>query len=394
MSYSTPPNKPSIPVEPFEISIPEKDITELKELIKLSRIPKETYENTHAEPRDGFGVSRDWLIKTKDEWLKFDWSAQETRLNAQPNFIAKVKNSDDIEYSVHFSALFSEKKDAIPIILSHGWPGCYLEFLPIFELVRKKYSPADLPFHLITPSLPGYLFSQQPAKDREFNVKDIAYLFNGLMEGLGFGDRYIAQGGDIGSSISYELAASFPACKAIHLNFRRSLISHPEVLKLQGKSEYTLQDQIAELQKFGYALEHATKPSTIGLVLGTNPLSLLTWIGEKYLGWSDQDLSTETILTFTSLYWFTDSYNSTIYTYRYNLGSKRGGPSAEDKYQDKPVGFSFFPNELAPSPPKWVEKVANVVWSREHKSGGHFAALEKPAELWQDVEEFVGQVWK
>ncbi|WVQ94796.1 hypothetical protein IAU59_001879 [Kwoniella sp. CBS 9459] len=393
MSYNSLPFEPTLKIEPFTLNVPDKDIDELKTLLKLSRLPKETYENIDAEKK-GFGVSRKWLDETRKYWLDgYDWRKYEKRINAQPAFTTVIKNKDGLEYTVHFAALFSNRKDAIPIILTHGWPGCFIEFLGIMERVRKQYSADDLPYHLIFPSQPGYLFSADPPLDREFSLRDVGYLFNQLMQGLGF-KEYVSQGGDIGSFVSNELAYRYENCKAVHLNMVK-LMEPPEgTPEAKQKSGPTsVSDFLAGFQAYGYGLEHATRPATVGLVVGSNPVSLLCWIGEKFLAWSDEDPSLDTILTFISLYWFTDTYPSSIWNYRYSLGSKRDEPSAEDEYQHTPMGFSYFPKEITPVPIHWIEKVNNLVWSKEHKAGGHFAALEKPEELWQDIEEFVAAIW-
>ncbi|WVQ81621.1 hypothetical protein IAT38_003745 [Cryptococcus sp. DSM 104549] len=393
MAYADFPSPPTVPITPFRLSIPDKDIADLTQLIGLSRIPKETYENVTAEEHK-FGVTREWLVKTKDAWASFDWRKQEDRINKQPQFTAKVQDSDGRDYDIHFAALFSKKKDAIPMILSHGWPGCYLEFLPLMELLRGKYSEQDLPFHLIFPTLPGWLFSTPPPIEREFGVKDVGILFDKLMKGLGFGAGYIAQGGDIGSYVTNELGKRHDACKIVHVNYRNLSNPPPGVQKAEGLPDYTPDDMMKWLQSYGYALEHSTRPSTVGLAIGSSPIALLAWIGEKYLAWSDKDPSEETILTIVSLYWFTDCFASSLYTYRYGMGIRRNLPRVEMEYQPCPTGFSLFPKELAPTPVKWVKEVANVVWSREHDAGGHFAALELPEVLWKDITDFVEENWE
>ncbi|WWC73311.1 uncharacterized protein I206_107278 [Kwoniella pini CBS 10737] len=393
MSYSKPPFEPTIPLESFKISIPDKDIEELKTLIKLTRIPKETYENIDSEKKD-FGISRKWLIETKDYWLnQYDWRKNENRINAQPAFITKIKNKDGLEYKIHFAALFSKNKDAIPIILSHGWPGAFIEFLGLMEYLRERYTPEELPYHLIFPSTPGYLFSSSPPLDREFSVRDVGYLYDQLMKGLGFSEKgYIAQGGDVGSHITNELGRSHSACKAIHLNMR-VFLQPPKGTPENESQPFGIPEFLNKLQKYGYNLEHATRTSTVGLAIGSNPISLLCWIGEKFLEWSDESPSLEIILNFINLYWFTDTYPSCIFTYRYGFGSKRDENSAEKEFNNKPTGYSYFPKEITPVPPHWVKTAHNLVWTREHKSGGHFAALEGPETLWEDVEDFVKQVW-
>ncbi|KAI1617161.1 Alpha/Beta hydrolase protein [Exophiala viscosa] len=145
-----------------------------------------------------------------------------------------------------------------------------------------------------------------------------------------------------------------------------------------------------------YAQEHGTRPATIGFVLASNPLALLAWIGEKFIQWTDETPFLEDILDDVTLYWFTQSFPRCIYIYR----EYHGDPGAHTPHGDprfrseKPVGYSWFPQELAPIPKAWVERMGNLVWHRQHDSGGHFAALEKPEVLMADVEDFAKQVWQ
>ena len=217
-----------------------------------------------------------------------------------------------------------------------------------------------------------------------------------LMATLVFGDGYIAQGGDVGSKVARVIAARHPSCKSLHINF--CIMPEPEqVTGSISEAEQIGLERAAEFAKMGsaYALEHATRPSTIGFVLGSNSISLLAWIGEKFLSWSDEDPPIDVILESVSLYWFTDCAATSLYPYRHLFTP--GVVGAHEKpewYCKKPFGFSWFPKELAPIPKAWVETTGDLGFHREHSSGGHFAALEKPDELWADIEAFVKQVWQ
>ncbi|KAI7038525.1 hypothetical protein KC352_g46784, partial [Hortaea werneckii] len=188
----------------------------MKELLKLSPIGPAVWENTSKDQGDNlmsnterrFGMRRDWLSNAKDHWLnKFDWRKHEDYINSFPQYTVPISD-DGITIDVHFMALFSEKPDAVPIAFYHGWPGSFLEFLKIFELLRKRYSPKDLPFHVVAPSLPGYGYSSGPPVDVDYNLLKAASAMNQLMIGLGFESGYLAQGGDLGSFISRIQAAS------------------------------------------------------------------------------------------------------------------------------------------------------------------------------------------
>jgi microsomal epoxide hydrolase len=213
-----------------------------------------------------------------------------------------------------------------------------------------------------------------------------------LLLSLGFGATgYLVQGGDIGSLVSRVMAATYAECRGMHLNFMyiagiMDKSSPEDVLSAQEEKD------IKRLKEFmdtgsAYAKMHGTKPSTIGLVLASSPVALLAWVGEKFLAWSDPATTPDlhTIVADIALYWLTGCFPTSIYTYR---------ELKELLYVDKPVGYSYFPYELAPVPRAWAEKTGNMVFFRSHEKGGHFAALERPEVLWQDVEEFVKIAWK
>jgi microsomal epoxide hydrolase len=251
------------------------------------------------------------------------------------------------------------------------------------------------------PSLTGYGFSSGPPLNKDWAVTDTARLMHKLLMSLGFGKTgYAVQGGDVGAGISRVLADQYDECKAIHLNFdamgKPDDVDDSEVEPMEWEGLARAQ----EWQKtgVGYALEHGTRPATIGLVLSSSPLALLAWLGEKYREWSDEDPALEEILRAVSLYWLTDSFPRSIYPYR-AFAKRITAPEAEKgsrwgQYIKKPYGFSWFPKELIPTPKAWAKAGGNLVWFRRHDKGGHFAALERPEEVATDVEEFLKQVWK
>lgn len=317
---------------------------------------------------------------------------EEDAINSFPNFKSTISDDDGTKYDVHFAALFSNNADAIPIAFFHGWPGSFLEFLPLMDLLRKEYSPDSLPYHIIVPSLPGFALSSDPPLDRDWKVADSSRIMHKLMLSLGFGTSgYLVQGGDIGSMIGRHIAAKYAECKGMHLNFMHGSdiesYSSPddELSEAEKKGVERMKDFMAVGR--AYAIEHATRPSTIGLVLASSPVAQLGWIGEKFLAWSDPSTtpSLNTILADITLYWLTGCYSTSIYTYR---------EPKTTLYVDKPTGYSWFPWELSPVPKAWAEKTAKIAFFRAHDKGGHFAALERPEALWADVEEWAKIAWK
>lgn len=209
---SVPRGAKNIP-EKFVLRVPDRQILEFKSLLALSKIGPETWYNTHDDGQ--FGTTRQWLTEAKEAWLKLDWRKQEKRINSFPNFKTTVNDVNIGPTNIHFAALFSTKKDALPLLFLHGWPGSFLEFLPLLDILKKKYTPETLPYHVIVPSLPHFGLSSGPS-DVELTLDAAARLMNQLMLDLGFGKGYIAQGGDIGSFITRILSATSAECKAFH----------------------------------------------------------------------------------------------------------------------------------------------------------------------------------
>ncbi|KAF1835819.1 alpha/beta-hydrolase [Decorospora gaudefroyi] len=393
LPFSTVPTSAQQQPTPFELHIEDTKLQDFKTLLRLSPVAKKTYENVQDEGSHGkFGVSRKWIVDAQSEWTKgFDWRKEEARINSLPNFKTTITDDDSSKYDIHFVALFSSKADAIPIAFFHGWPGSFLEFLPLMEMLRKRYTPETLPYHIIAPSLPGYALSSDPPLHKDWKTADTSRLMHKLMLALGFGaSGYLVQGGDIGSFVSRNIAATYAECKGMHLNM---MFTHDIQSKASPDDDISAAEQkgMQRMQEFmdvgsAYAREHGTKPSTIGLVLASSPIAQLAWIGEKFLAWSDPSTtpSLNTILADITLYWLTDCYPTSIYTYR---------EPQKTMYVDKAVGYSWFPYELAPVPRAWAEKTGNLVFFRAHEQGGHFAALERPEVLWGDVEAWAKIAW-
>ncbi|KAI9926900.1 hypothetical protein ASPWEDRAFT_121201 [Aspergillus wentii DTO 134E9] len=376
---------------PFTLHIPDDDYKQFQELLRLSRVGPLTWENQHNDC--SYGVPHEWLVSTKKYWLnKFDWRAQERRINSFPNFKMSVRDEKG-NVDLHFVGIFSEKENAIPIVLLHGWPGSFLEFLPTLDLIRDKYEPAELPFHLIAPSLPGYTLSSGPPENEAWAGEDAARIVDKALKMLGF-DQYVVQGGDVGCLIASLLGTTYDSVVGVHLNLLPSLdqveADDPDLTEVErrviqrGKTRF-------QTPTVGAAIMNSTRPATIGAVMSSSPLALLAWIGEKFLEWPEETVSIDEVLTDVSLYWFTDCFPRCNYTYR---GTFLVKPPFCLPFIDKPFGYSWFMHELAPGPKKVVEKKGRLVFYRQHEHGGHFAALERPVDFLQDIEDFMEVVLK
>ncbi|POS79796.1 hypothetical protein DHEL01_v201801 [Diaporthe helianthi] len=383
-NFSQPPHKVE-GLSPFTFSISKDEIDDLNTLLKRP-LPIATWENS-SQDDERYGVRRDWIINYRYRQKYQD------NINGVPNFKLPVEDEGET-YHVHFAALFSQKKDATPLLLSHGWPGSFLEFMPILKKVQKQYAsdPASLPYHLIVPSVPGYGFTKI-STNKDMTLLMCSRILNKLMVKLGF-NQYIAQGGDVGSMITKTVVEEFDECIAGHTNMimmgpPQGDVAPPtaaELRALQGATKF--QDS-----GMAYAMLHGTRPSTAGFTIASSPQGLLAWIGEKMIQWSDETPSIETILGNVSLYWFTGCYPSSIWIYRMLFGpSSDSGPMGNLDKIKKPYGYSWFPEELGGLPRSWAEATGKISFYKSHEKGGHFAALELPDVLWQDIVEFVDLV--
>ncbi|KAF6812970.1 epoxide hydrolase 6 [Colletotrichum plurivorum] len=383
--------------EEYTLRVPDQELADFKQLLALSKIGPKTFYNLQEDGR--FGLTRRWLSEAKDAWLAYDWRKCEERVNAFPNFKARVDSKELGAVDVHFAALFSKKPNALPVVFMHGWPGSFLEFLPVMDLLQKKYTPESLPYHVIVPSLPGYgLSSASIPLEKETTVDKVADVLHRLMLDLGFGGGYAVQGGDVGSFLARVMSVTYDECKAIHLNMLSASpgddTSDTESLTAQEAEHIQLATKFLTTG-IAYALEHGTRPATIGLVLSASPIALLAWIGEKYLEAVDSrhPLPLETILDLVSLYWLTETFPRSIYPYRALVEGLTPGGNVPPMPISKtiPLGYSCFPAEISFMPKAWAEKnYPNLKLYRAHEKGGHFAALEQPELFLQDIENFLG----
>ncbi|CAK7217464.1 hypothetical protein SCUCBS95973_003161 [Sporothrix curviconia] len=384
-------------VTAWSVSIPQETLDNLITLLKATPLAPATYENSLPDRQRTLGVWRDWITATKEHWqTRFSWRAQEEYINSFPHFKAHVVDDELGPFDIHFAGLFSQRSDALPILCLHGWPGCFVEFLGILDMLRTRYTPATLPYHLVVPSLPGYAFSSSPPIDRNMESDSAARILNQLMTTCLGLESYMIQGGDLGVRIGRVVAANYPeSCKAIHLN--TSPMPPPELTNKSSPisaSEQAGLDRHVLFKQTGspYAYAHATRPSTVGLMLSSSPVALLAWVGEKYLDWTDETPDLDTILACITLYWVTNCAATSLWSYRQFYGPGAASHGTKRWHIHQPLGFSWFPREITPVPRAWIETTGNLVFYRQHDKGGHFAALEQPQLLWKDVEDFIAAV--
>ena len=359
-------------IEPFEVHVDEAVLDDLRDRLARTRF---------ADQIDGtgweYGFPVDYLRELVAYWRnEFAWREQEARLNELPQFRTTIDGQ-----SVHFVHACSPHDDAFPLILTHGWPGSFIEFLDVIPLLTDR-------FHVVVPSLPGYGFSE-PTRARGWDVPRIARAFIELMARLGY-SRYGAQGGDWGAQVATRIGVlDVEHCAAIHVNMPiGDRPDEPAELSDDDRAGLVALQQF-QREESGYAIEQSTKPQTLGAALNDSPAGLLAWIVEKFRTWSDCDGNPEKVftrdqlLTNITVYWVTQTITSSARLYWENMHSAEKPPTVT-----VPTGVARYPREILRYPRSWVERRYNVVRWADMPRGGHFAAMEQPELFADDLRTF------
>ncbi|MFJ2158060.1 epoxide hydrolase family protein [Streptomyces sp. NPDC087856] len=371
-------------VIPFHIEVPVGALVDLKD--RLTRVRWPSQETTHDDKQ---GVQLERLRSLLDHWAtEYDWRGVELRLNELGQFRTTIDG-----LGIHFTHVMSPHADATPLLLLHGWPGSFLEFLktigPLTDPTAHGGSAEDA-FHVVVPSMPGYGFSDQPTTTG-WNLDRIARAYGVLMRRLGY-DSYLTQGGDWGSAIATRMGDQHPeGLRAVHVNFPE-FVATPPVSDTPTPEELVALEQIGRFfQEDGaYHVQQRTKPQTIGYALTDSPVGQAAWIYEKFLSWAGADSVTiDEILDHISLYWFTGTATSAARLY----WEAAQQPSELIKL-DLPVGMSVFPQELPQTPRLWAERAYSDLryFNDDIPAGGHFAALEQPGLFIEEMRKFARAV--
>jgi microsomal epoxide hydrolase len=370
------------------LRVPDNAITDLRERLARTRFPDQAPGDPWA-----YGTSADYLRGLIEYWCtNFDWRAQEVRLNAFPQFKAPLHDID-----VHFLHVPGKGPNPCPLLLMHGWPGSVFEFMDIIprltDPARFGGDPADA-FTVVAPSLPGYGMSFRPGQKR-FGIEEIADCLADLMtETLGY-RRFAAQGGDWGGITASRMGyAHADKLIGIHVNLlavRRdtNMVSNPT------PEERTYLGELAQWLKeeTGYQWIQGTRPQTLSFALTDSPAGLAAWIVEKFRVWSDCNGDVESaftrdqLLANISLYWFTGAIGSSFFPYYFRM--HRPWPIPEGGRIEVPTGYAAFPREILRAPRSLAERTyTNLQRWTVMSRGGHFAAMEEPDALADDVRAF------
>jgi pimeloyl-ACP methyl ester carboxylesterase len=377
-------------VTPFRVDIPQEVLDDLRARLDGTRWPE---AETVADWSQGVPLA--YLRGLCRYWAEgYDWRATERRLNLLPQFRTEIDG-----LGIHLLHVRSPHPDAFPVVLTHGWPGSIVEFLkvigPLTDPTAHGGEATDA-FHLVIPSLPGYGFSDRPAQPG-WGVERIAGAWARLMARLGY-QRYGAQGGDWGTSVSTSIAQQDPEHVAgIHLNPPLAPPDPATFDDLTDRERAALAslDHAAEWES-GYSQEHATRPQTIGYALVDSPAALCAWIVEKFWSWTDHDghlenlLSRDELLDNVMLYWLPGTGASSVRLYWESIRQVNrwiSGPTTDTVAV--PTGCSIYPKELQRPSRRWAERrFTDIRYWNELDRGGHFAALEQPDLFVEEVRSF------
>ncbi|HET6532039.1 MAG TPA: epoxide hydrolase [Actinoplanes sp.] len=355
-------------VRPFALTTADHVLADLRDRLRRTRWPEPATTDDWAQ-----GPPLDYLRDLCRYWAEdYDWHATETRLNRWPQFRTTVDG-----LGIHFLHVRSPRADAVPLVMTHGWPGSVIEF-------EKVLAPLSRDFHLVVPSLPGYGFSDRPRRPG-WTVERIADAWAELMTRLDY-PRFVAQGHDWGTSVSTELGKRHPH-RVIGLHLVPPLAPpDPETFDDLTDAERSARDALDGNAGDGYSLEHSTRPQTIGYGLVDSPAALCAWIIEKFRAWTDCDGDLESVLSRDELldnmmfYWLpgTGASSARLYWESFARTQERFRVAVTDSV-GVPVGCSIFPKENPRPSRRWAaQRFTDIRYWNEPARGGHFAAFEQP----------------
>jgi pimeloyl-ACP methyl ester carboxylesterase len=377
----------SLAIETFVPEFSTSAMEELRNRLRRTRWPDELPDSGWV-----FGTNLKFMHEICDYWAtEFDWDSQIERFKTFPQFKAAIAGQE-----IHFLHLRGESPQSLPLILTHGWPGSFMEFLRILPMLTEptKYGAAAADcFDVIVPSLPGYGYSGKPG--RGMNSFAVADCWAQLMTGLGY-QRFAAQGGDIGAGVTTALGLRYPdRLIALHLNYvpgsyrpflapGTSLTEEEQIGLKQGAQWVDQHGAYAHMQR--------TTPLTPAYALHDSPIGLAAWILEKFQKWSDcngdprRAISIDELLANVTLYWMTETVHSSFRMYFENALAPLA--FGESDFINVPCAIAHFPKEIFLPPRSWVERGYNVQRWTEMPRGGHFAAWEQPELLAHDLRTF------
>ncbi|MEI7991217.1 MAG: epoxide hydrolase family protein [Actinomycetota bacterium] len=380
-------------ITPFQIKIPEAQLADLRARLEHARLPEAETVSDWSQ-----GVPLAYVRELLDYWrTSYDWRRGEALLNGFPQFRTPLDGPDGTPLDIHFLHVRSPEPNALPLVMTHGWPGSILEFHkvigPLTDPRAHGGNPADA-FHVVAPALPGYGFSGKPVATG-WGVQHTAKAWGQLMRRLGYA-RYGAQGGDWGAITTTWIGRVDPeGCLGLHINMPIALPTAEDMANLTPREL----DGLAAMKYYndhdsGYSKQQSTRPQTLGYALVDSPVGQMAWIVEKFFQWMDCDGHPENVLTKDELldnvmlYWLTAAGASSA-----RLSWESFASSLSPDPVTVPSGMSIFPREIFRPSRRWAERIYTDIrhWNELDK-GGHFAAFEQPEQFVNEVRTFFGHV--
>jgi pimeloyl-ACP methyl ester carboxylesterase len=372
-------------IRPFKVHIPNSVLADLRHRLSETRWPDQLPGTTWE-----YGADIGKVRELANYWEKdYDWRAQEAQLNQFHQFTTEIDGQ-----TIYFIHERSPRTDAIPLMLIHGWPGSILEFLALIDPLTHPKDNNTPAFDVVVPSLPGFGFSG-PTTSRGWNPVRMAKALIVLMDRLGY-TRYGAQGGDWGSSVAEEMARQAPAhVIGLHLNLIAVPPPDPDAMKDLTAEEHRRYRAWWDEKRSTFFNLQSSEPQTVAYALTDSPVGWLAWLTEKFQDLTDNDgdflhtVDRDAFLGNVTLYWVTGTVGSSMRIYRERQLSDNDEAPRKMK---TPVAYAVFPKEVVAAPERWIDQTYNVVQRTEMPKGGHFAALEQPDLMVQDIRKFFGQL--
>lgn len=364
-------------VIPFQISVPDDVLADLHRRLDQARFVECPGDCTWAS-----GMPQAELRNVLHHWRHFDWRKAEAELNGIPAYRMDI---DGI--GIHFVHVRGQGARRIPIVLTNGWPSCFVELLPLIPLLTMEQD--GLSFDVVIPSIPGYGFSDRPTSSG-MNITGIADLWAKLMSSLGY-EQFLAHGSDMGAGVAERLRANHHH-RLLGIHMVNVFSGYPAASDLDDEERAFL-DVVPQwrMAEGAYAMLHATKPRTIAAALNDSPAGLAAWIAEKFQNWTDdRKVSNDVLSTILTIYWVTETIGSSQWLYR-EAFSDQGAMSPPPK-SGAPVAVAIFPRDILPAPQSWGERWFDIEQWTVMPSGGHFPALEQPELLADDIRAFASRL--